>query len=268
MTAIQPHLDHEAGEATLDPVALSVFVSLLAGIAEEMGAVLIRSSASSNIKERRDCSCALFDRTGAMIAQAEHIPVHLGAMPASVEAVIERSPGPRDVFLLNDPYAGGTHLPDVTIVSPVAVGERIVGFVGSRAHHSDVGGMQPGSMPSESRSIYQEGIIIPPVRLVRDGELDEDLLKLVLANVRTPELRRADLRAQLAANAIGVRAAAGGGRALRRRGVRRRHPGGAGLRRAPHPGGHRASSPTAPTRRAARSRATASTTSTSRSRPA
>jgi N-methylhydantoinase B len=203
VTAVQPHLDQPAG-STLDPVALSVFVSLLAGIAEEMGAVLIRSSASSNIKERRDCSCALFDRRGAMIAQAEHIPVHLGAMPASVQAVIQRSPGPRDVFLLNDPYAGGTHLPDVTIVSPVAVGQEIVGFVGSRAHHSDVGGMQPGSMPSESRSIYQEGIIIPPVRLVRDGELDEDLLQLVLANVRTPELRRADLRAQLAANAIGV----------------------------------------------------------------
>jgi N-methylhydantoinase B len=190
--------------ATLDPVALSVFVSLLSGVAEEMGAVLVRSAASSNIKERRDCSCALFDARGGMIAQAEHIPVHLGAMPASVEAVIAREPGPHDVFVLNDPYAGGTHLPDVTIVSPVALQDEIVGFVGSRAHHSDVGGMQPGSMPSESRSIFQEGLIIPPLRLVRDGELDEDLLALILANVRTPELRRADLRAQLAANAIGV----------------------------------------------------------------
>jgi N-methylhydantoinase B len=139
-----------------------------------------------------------------MVMQAEHIPVHLGAMPAAVEAVLDRDHRPGVSWVLNDPYAGGTHLPDVTIVTPVALQDEVVGFVGSRAHHSDVGGMQPGSMPSESRSIFQEGVIIPPLRLVRDGELDEDLLTLILANVRTPELRRADLRAQMAANAIGV----------------------------------------------------------------
>jgi N-methylhydantoinase B len=189
---------------SLDPVTLSVFVSALAGIAEEMGAVLVRSSYSSNIKERRDCSCALFDEQGRMVAQAEHIPVHLGAMYDSVAAVRERDPEPGDVFVLNDPYAGGTHLPDVTLVTPVAVGDEIVGYTVSRAHHSDVGGMTPGSMPSESRSIFQEGIVIPPIRLLRRGRLVEDVLELVLANVRTPDIRRVDLLAQAAANAVGA----------------------------------------------------------------
>jgi N-methylhydantoinase B len=194
-----------AGPArALDPVALSVFVSALAGIAEEMGAVLIRSSYSSNIKERRDCSCALFDETGRMVAQAEHIPVHLGAMYDSVRAVRERLPEPGDVFVLNDPYAGGTHLPDITLVAPVDVDGEIVGYTVSRAHHSDVGGMTPGSMPSESRSIYEEGIVIPPLRLVRRGVLVDDLLELVLANVRTPEIRRVDLLAQAAASEVGA----------------------------------------------------------------
>ncbi len=187
----------------LDPVALSVFVSSLAGIAEEMGAVLVRSSWSSNIKERRDCSCALYDAAGQLVAQAEHIPVHLGAMSDSVRAVRERSPEPGDVFVLNDPYAGGTHLPDVTVVTPVDVAGEVVGYAVSRAHHSDVGGMVPGSMPSSSRSIFQEGIVIPPLRFVRRGVLAEDLLELLLANVRTPEIRRADLIAQMAANNIG-----------------------------------------------------------------
>jgi N-methylhydantoinase B len=189
---------------TLDPVTLSVFVSALAGIAEEMGAVLVRSSYSSNIKERRDCSCALFDESGRMVAQAEHIPVHLGAMYDSVAAVRVRSPDPGDVFVLNDPYAGGTHLPDVTLVTPVAAGDEIIGYAVSRAHHSDVGGMTPGSMPSESTSIFQEGIVIPPIRLVRRGRLVEDVLELVLANVRTPDIRRVDLLAQVAANAVGA----------------------------------------------------------------
>jgi N-methylhydantoinase B len=190
--------------ASLDPVTLSVFVSALAGIAEEMGAVLVRSSYSSNIKERRDCSCALFDEPGRMVAQADHIPVHLGAMYDSVAAVREREPQPGDVFVLNDPYAGGTHLPDVTLVTPVAVGEEIIGYTVSRAHHSDVGGMTPGSMPSQSRSIFQEGIVIPPIRLLRRGRLVEDVLELVLANVRTPDIRRVDLLAQAAANAVGA----------------------------------------------------------------
>jgi N-methylhydantoinase B len=189
-------------EQRLDPVTLSVLASALAGIAEEMGAVLIRGSYSSNIKERRDCSTALFDARGLMVAQAEHMPVHLGAMPEAVAAIMERDPEPGDVFAINDPYSGGTHLPDITLVSPVAVEGEIVGYSVTRAHHSDVGGMRPGSMPSDSREIYQEGIVIPPVRLVRGGEYVEDVLNLLLANVRTPDIRRGDLRAQIAANNI------------------------------------------------------------------
>src|ERR687890_1320256 len=186
----------------LDPVTLSVLASALAGIAEEMGAVLIRGSYSSNIKERRDCSTALFDAEGRMVAQAEHIPVHLGAMPEAVAAVMSRDPEPGDVFAINDPYSGGTHLPDITLVSPISYEGEIIGYGVTRAHHSDVGGMRPGSMPSDSREIYQEGLIIPPVRLVRSGDYVEDVLDLLLANVRTPELRRGDLRAQIAANNI------------------------------------------------------------------
>ena len=186
----------------LDPVTLSVLASALAGIAEEMGAVLIRGAYSSNIKERRDCSTALFDSEGRMVAQAEHIPVHLGAMPEAVKAIMGRDPAPGDVFAINDPYSGGTHLPDITLVSPVAYKDEIVGYAVTRAHHSDVGGMRPGSMPSDSTEIFQEGIIIPPVRLVRGGEYVSDVLDLLLANVRTPGLRRGDLRAQIAANNI------------------------------------------------------------------
>ena len=186
----------------LDPVTLSVLASALAGISEEMGAVLIRGAYSSNIKERRDCSTALFDARGRMVAQAEHIPVHLGAMPEAVAAVMRRNPEPGDVFAINDPYSGGTHLPDITLVSPIAWKGRIIGYAVTRAHHSDVGGMRPGSMPSDSREVYQEGLIIPPVRLVRGGEYVDDVLDLVLANVRTPAIRRGDLRAQIAGNRI------------------------------------------------------------------
>jgi N-methylhydantoinase B len=188
--------------ARLDPVTLSVLSSALSGIAEEMGAVLIRAAYSSNIKERRDCSTALFDASGEMVAQAEHIPVHLGAMPEAVAAVMRRDPEPGDVFALNDPYSGGTHLPDITLVSPIAVGGDVVGYGVTRAHHSDVGGMSPGSMPSDSREIYQEGLIIPPTRLVKGGRLLDETLDLVLANVRTPDVRRGDLRAQIAANRL------------------------------------------------------------------
>jgi N-methylhydantoinase B len=189
-------------DVRLDPVTLSVLASALAGIAEEMGAVLIRGAYSSNIKERRDCSTALFDERGRMVAQAEHIPVHLGAMPEAVAAVMRRDPEPGDVFAINDPYSGGTHLPDITLVSPVAHEAEVIGYAVTRAHHSDVGGMRPGSMPSDSREVYQEGIIIPPVRLVRGGEYVQDVLDLLLANVRTPAIRRGDLRAQIAANNI------------------------------------------------------------------
>jgi N-methylhydantoinase B len=180
----------------VDPVTLSVMSAALSGIAEEMGTALVRSASSANIKERRDCSAALFDARGQMVAQAEHIPVHLGAMPESVAAVIERDPRPGDVFVLNDPFAGGSHLPDITIVSPFAHGGEIVGFACTRAHHSDVGGGVPGSMPAGSTSIWQEGLILPPVRL------DDDVLRVLLANVRTPELRRGDLEAQVAANRL------------------------------------------------------------------
>jgi N-methylhydantoinase B len=186
----------------LDPVTLSVLASALAGIAEEMGAVLIRGAYSSNIKERRDCSAALFDADGNMVAQAEHIPVHLGAMPESVAAVMERDPRPGDVFALNDPYSGGTHLPDITLVSPIAPNGDILGFAVTRAHHSDVGGMRPGSMPSDSREIWQEGLVIPPVRLFAEGDYAADVLALLLANVRTPDVRRGDLRAQIAAHRL------------------------------------------------------------------
>jgi N-methylhydantoinase B len=189
----------------MDPVTLSVMRSALEGVATEMGTVLVRSAYSSNIKERRDCSAALFDQRGRLVAQAEHIPVHLGAMPESVAAVRRRDAKPGDVFALNDPYTGGTHLPDITLVSPVAVGDRPVGYAVTRAHHSDIGGMAPGSMPAGSRDLWQEGLIIPPVRLVRDGVIDDDLLALICANSRTPRLRRGDFRAQIAANQVAQR---------------------------------------------------------------
>ena len=184
---------------SLDPITLSVLRSALAGIADEMGTVLVRSAYSSNIKERRDCSAALFDVAGRLVAQAEHIPVHLGAMPESVAAVMARGPRPDDVWVLNDPYAGGTHLPDITMVSPVAVDGEIIGYAVTRAHHSDVGGMAPGSMPADSQELWQEGLVIPAVRLT------DDVLDLVCANSRTPRLRRGDFRAQAAANLLGAR---------------------------------------------------------------
>jgi N-methylhydantoinase B len=186
----------------LDPVTLSVLSSALAGIAEEAGALLVHGAYSSNIKERRDCSAALFDADGRMVAQAEHIPVHLGAMPEAVAAVMARAPRPGDVFALNDPYTGGTHLPDLTLVTPMTADGDIVGYAVTRAHHSDVGGMRPGSMPPDSREIYQEGLIVPPLRLVREGEEAREAVDLILANVRTPDVRRGDLRAQMAAHRL------------------------------------------------------------------
>jgi N-methylhydantoinase B len=173
------------------PVELQVIGSGLRAIAEEMGVVLVRSAFSANIKERRDCSTALFDRAGRMIVQAEHIPVHLGAMPEAVAAVMAHDPGPGEVWALNDPYTGGTHLPDITLVSRTALG-----FAVSRAHHADVGGMEPASLPATSRELHQEGLIIPPTRL------DEGLVELIAANSRNPDERRGDLRAQLAAQRL------------------------------------------------------------------
>lgn len=184
-----------------DPIELELFRHLLASIAEEMGAVLRKASFSANIKERRDYSCAVYDAAGETVAMGDHMPVHLGAMPMSVKAVNEAfrlEPG--DVAIVNDPFRGGTHLPDITAVSAVFLkGRRKPAFyVASRAHHSDVGGMSPGSMPL-AREIYQEGLRIPPVLLMRRGRIDEPLLGLILANVRTPVERQGDLLAQLAA---------------------------------------------------------------------
>ncbi|MBN1993864.1 MAG: hydantoinase B/oxoprolinase family protein [Anaerolineae bacterium] len=192
-----------------DPILLEVFKNRFASIAEEMGMALRRTAYSPNIKERLDFSCALFDAQGHMIAQAAHIPVHLGAMPVSVAAAIERVDfAPGDVVMLNDPFRGGSHLPDITMITPIfhsdlAAKETALGFVASRAHHADVGGMSPGSMPL-SQEIFQEGLVIPPLKLMEKGQVNHSLMELLLANVRTPEERAGDLRAQLAANRKGV----------------------------------------------------------------
>ena len=185
----------------IDPVTLEILRNQLESVATEMGHVLIRGAYSPNIKERQDCSTALFDADGRMVAQAEHIPVHLGAMPDAVDVVREKDPKPGDVFVVNDPFAGGTHLPDVTLVSTVAPGDEVIGFAVSRAHHADVGGSTPGSMPPGAREIYEEGLRLPAVRLVDGGEPNEAVRELIRANVRTPDEREADLRAQRAANA-------------------------------------------------------------------
>ena len=184
---------------------LEVFAALFASVAEEMGVILRRSSSSPNIKERLDFSCAAFSQRGELFAQAAHIPVHLGAAPLSVRAAMASHQfRPGDAVLLNDPYAGGTHLPDLTLVSPVFGGQsRPLFYVANRAHHADVGGSTPGSMAS-CADIYGEGFRIPPIAIVRKGLWQEELLSLFLANVRTPEERRADLQAQWAANLRGV----------------------------------------------------------------
>jgi N-methylhydantoinase B/oxoprolinase/acetone carboxylase alpha subunit len=188
----------------IHPVEFEVFKNLFVSIAEEMGVTLCRTGFSPNIKERLDYSCAVYDAQGETIAQGDHLPVHLGAMPLSVRAAIDAiKMEPGDIVALNDPYHGGTHLPDITLVSPVFFG-RSGGptfYVANRAHHSDVGGMSPGSMPV-AREIYQEGLIIPPLRIVRLGKIVEDVLALVLANVRTPGEREGDLTAQIAANRV------------------------------------------------------------------
>ena len=188
----------------IDPVELEILRNQLESVAEEMGEVLIRGAFSPNITERRDCSTALFDADGRLVAQAEHIPVHLGAMPQAVDAVLEKEPAPGEVWLLNDPFQGGTHLPDVTLVSPISHEGTIVGYAVSRAHHADVGGSTPGSMPAGATEIQQEGLRLPPIRLVADGTVETGVEELFLANVRNPAERRADLRAQLAANERGA----------------------------------------------------------------
>jgi N-methylhydantoinase B len=203
-----------------DGVRLALYQGLFAACAEEMGITLTRTAHSPNIKERLDHSCAVFDARGALVAQAAHIPVHLGSLPLAVEAALALGPfQPGDTVILNDPYAGGTHLPDVTLVSPVFLADRASGrggsprgthgpapefFVASRAHHADIGGGAPGSMPL-AREIYEEGLRIPPVFLQRAGRTESGVLALLLANVRTPGERRADLAAQQGAQATGAR---------------------------------------------------------------
>jgi N-methylhydantoinase B len=186
------------------PLGLEVFRALFASIAEEMGGLLMRAAHSPNIKERRDFSCALFDAKGELFAQAAHIPVHLGSAPLSVRAAMaEHDFEPGDAVLLNDPYRGGTHLPDLTVVNAVFLGKRPDFFVAVRAHHADVGGAEPGSM-APARDLFGEGLVIPPVVVERDGRFERDVVRMLLANVRTPEERLADLKAQCAASRRGV----------------------------------------------------------------
>ncbi len=186
---------------SLGPAELQVLISHLTGIAEEMGAVLRRAAFSPNIKERADCSAALFTPSGELLVQAEHIPVHLGSMPASVAAAIEAFGGvlgAGDQVVLNDPFAGGTHLNDITLVAPCVTNGELVGWAANRAHHADVGGSAPGSIPADATEIHQEGLRIPPTRL------DEGVRRLLLANSRTPTERIGDLDAQVGANVVGV----------------------------------------------------------------
>jgi len=181
----------------VDPVELQVILGALRAACEEMGAVLIRSAHSANIKERRDASTALFDATGEMVMQAEHIPVHLGAMPAAVAAVRDEAHAPGRAWVLNDPYRGGTHLPDITVITPVFAAGELLGFAACRAHHADVGGPTPGSMPADSRTLADEGVVIEP------QPLDEAAIDRLAGQMRQPSQRRADLRAQVAANRAG-----------------------------------------------------------------
>jgi N-methylhydantoinase B len=206
----------------VDPISLEVFKNMFISVSEEMAVALQRTAYSPNIKERRDFSCAIFDPQGQMVAQAAHQPVHLGAMPASVQAALETFPEalrPGDMVILNDPYLGGTHLPDITLVAPVyaeippssfikggarGTKRQLVGFVSNRGHHADVGGMTPGSLPL-STELYQEGLILPPIKLARGGRLNQEVIQLICRNSRTPEERKGDLAAQIASIRVGER---------------------------------------------------------------
>jgi N-methylhydantoinase B len=183
----------------LDPVALQVMTGALRAACDEMGAVLIRSAHSPNITERRDCSTALFDPRGELVMQAEHIPVHLGSMPDAVAVIVHEDHAEGDLWILNDPYRGGTHLPDVTLISPVFHEGELIGFAASRAHHADIGGPTPGGMPALSLTLEEEGVVIPPTRA------DDAVLRELAGRMRNPKQRLADLRAQRAANLTGIR---------------------------------------------------------------
>ncbi|SNZ03848.1 N-methylhydantoinase B [Persephonella hydrogeniphila] len=189
----------------VDPILLEVFKNRFSAIAEEMGVLLQRTSFSPNIKERRDFSCAIFDSEGDLVAQAAHIPVHLGSMPLSVKSAIESASFEEgDMVVLNDPYRGGSHLPDITVVAPVFIEGELRFFVANRAHHADVGGISSGSMPLSS-SIFQEGIIIPPVKIMKRGKIDKEILSIIKTNTRTPEEREGDFLAQISANLTGIK---------------------------------------------------------------
>jgi len=196
--------------SSVDPIKAEVVARFLLATAEEMGATLIRTAFSPNIKERADCSTAIFDAAGEVIALAQRVPIHLGSMVGAVDEIRkryrERDIHAGDMFIANDPYTGGgTHLPDINVIAPVFIGKRIVAFVANIAHHADVGGMVPGSEAAVCKSIFQEGIRIPPVRIRRDGEVNRDVLELILLNSRTPKERVGDLQAQFAANTVGTR---------------------------------------------------------------
>jgi N-methylhydantoinase B len=189
----------------LDPVGLQVWGAALRAVADEMQAALVRSAFSVTIKERRDCSTALFDASGLMVAQADSIPVHLGAMPEAVAAVMAAGAKPGEAWIVNDPFTGGTHLPDLTVVSPIAVDGRPLAHAVTRAHHADVGGMTAGSMPAGATELLQEGLVIPPVRLAGPGGIDRSVMEIILANSRTPAERRGDIAAQVAAHDLAAR---------------------------------------------------------------
>ncbi len=198
-TALRPKGAHDESlfVSGLDPIALQVLIGGLRATCDEMGATLIRSAYSANIKERHDCSTALFDAKGELVMQAEHIPVHLGSMPDAVAAVLAEEQQPGAAWILNDPYRGGTHLPDVTLISPLFCEDELLGFAASRAHHADIGGPTPGGMPAFSKTLEEEGVVIPPTR-AEDAEL-----RRLAERMRSPRQRLADLRAQQAANRIG-----------------------------------------------------------------
>jgi N-methylhydantoinase B len=200
-----------AGPPAIDPITIEVVSRHVLASAEEMGVVLMRTAFSPNIKERHDCSTAVFDAAGDVVAQAQHVPIHLGSMIGAIRSIRERFEDsdmrPGDMFVANDPYnGGGSHLPDLNVVAPVFHEGRIAAFVANIAHHADVGGMVPGSEAAVCDSIFQEGLRLPPVRLVREGRLNRDICEIIFLNSRTPEERKGDLNAQIAANQVGQRA--------------------------------------------------------------
>jgi N-methylhydantoinase B len=193
---------------SVDRTTVEVIRGALVYAAEEMGIALKKSAYSPNIKERMDHSCALFDQKRRLIAQAEHIPVHLGSMAFAVReglAAYKGTLGPGDMILVNDPYLSGTHLPDLTLIAPIYHFDRLIGYAANKAHHTDVGGKAPGSIAGDATELYQEGLIIPPVKFVKSGAIDPELSWLIRSNVRTPDVQMGDLRAQIAANYTGVR---------------------------------------------------------------